>query len=70
MGSTQLAGTLKPLVIGGSSVPHLYFPNDWYGPVHNVTPVLVDPPGLIYQVSDGAIGRIAAIYRGRLSQAA
>jgi hypothetical protein len=58
-GTLELAGTLKPLIIGGSVSG-----TTRYGPVHNVTPVLVDPAALIYQVSDGAIGGIAALYEG------
>lgn len=61
-GGPELTGTLKPLVIGGSQVGTTG--SSWFGAISNVTPVLIDPVNLIYQVSDGPIGRIAALYEG------
>jgi hypothetical protein len=58
-GTTALTGSLKPLVIGGGQGTITM-----YGPAHNITPVLIDPPALIYQVSDGAIGKLATLYEG------
>jgi hypothetical protein len=53
-GTSTLTGTLKPLVIGGSTKVGTVFD----GPVNNITPVLVDPPALIYQVNDGPVAKI------------
>ena len=33
-----------------------------YGLVYNISPVLIDPPNLIYQVHDGAIEQIVNVY--------
>lgn len=62
-GNSALVGTLKPLIIGAGTKVGVSFPQ-YDGPVSNVTPVLIDPAGLIYQVNDGPIGRIAALYEG------
>jgi hypothetical protein len=63
-GNSALVGTLKPLIIGaGTKTGTPAFPF-WDGPVSNVTPVLIDPAALIYQVNDGPIGRIAGFYEG------
>jgi hypothetical protein len=59
-GTTELTGTLKPLMFGGTKSAA----GNWFGPANNATPVLVDPPALIYQLNDGPIGQIAALYEG------
>jgi hypothetical protein len=58
-GTAALTGSLKPLVIGGGQGTLAI-----YGPVNNITPILVDPPNLIYQVCDGPILKLANLYEG------
>src|SRR5262249_42363588 len=56
-GTAALAGTLKPLAIGAT------VPASGTGGIQNVSPVLVDPVNLIYQISDG-FADVAALYEG------
>lgn len=48
-GSSDLAGTVKPVVLGR---------------VWNVAPVLIDPVKLIYQVHDGPIAAVSGVFDG------
>lgn len=57
-GTVALAGTLKPLAIGASATPFL-----GSGGIQNVSPVLVDPANLVYQISDG-FADVAFLYEG------
>ncbi len=56
-GTAGLAGTLKPLAIGGPQPP------GGGGGIQNVSPMLIDPANLIYQISDG-FADVCALYEG------
>jgi hypothetical protein len=57
-GTAALAGTLKPMAVGGSPTPFT-----GTGGIQNVPPVLVDPVNLIYQINDG-FANIVLLYEG------
>lgn len=65
-GTAALAGTLKPLVIGGVNAPSHPPVVAYTAAVKNVTPVLIDPVNLIYQVSTNSC-QIVTLYEGGLT---
>lgn len=65
-GTAALAGTLKPIVIGGVDAPSHPPVAAYTATVKNVTPVLIDPVNLVYQVSGGQC-EIITLYEGGLT---
>lgn len=58
-GTPALAGVLKPLAVGGDALVGS-------SGIQNVTPVLIDPAALIYQVTDGTFTNLL-LYEGGYS---